>query len=196
MTEPSDAATAATAARFEALRDESHLLLAEVSQGQQMAATNLLAKAAVALHQGDRDTARDMVLRAQALGHDEHEDVDVCSWSAHMTMFDLVTDVLDESDDEWAWLDAAATVLRAGPDAAVPEAGRQELVDVLVTVGKDYDLDHIASTRLRPLIRDSLQRPSISDGRVLDVEEVLGVLAAIAAYEDAVDAIEGQTGAT
>ena len=96
MTEPSDAATAATAARFEALRDESNLVLAEVSQGQQMAATNLLEKAAVALHQGDRDKARAMVLRAQALGHDEHEDVDVCSWSAHMTMFNLVTDVLDD----------------------------------------------------------------------------------------------------
>ena len=114
-------------------------MLAEVSQGQQMAATNLLEKAAVALHQGDRDKARAMVLRAQALGHDEHEDVDVCSWSAHMTMFNLVTDVLDESDDEWAWLDAAATVL-----PTVPEAGRQELVDVLVTISKDYDLDHIA----------------------------------------------------
>ena len=69
MTEPSDAATAA---RLEALRDESNLVLAEVSQGQQMAATNLLEKAAVALHQGDRDKARAMVLRAQAIGHDEH----------------------------------------------------------------------------------------------------------------------------
>ena len=42
MTEPSDAATAA---RMEALRHESNLVLAEVSQGQQMAATNLLEKA-------------------------------------------------------------------------------------------------------------------------------------------------------
>jgi len=77
----------------------------------------------------------------------------------------------------------------------VPEAGRLELVDVLVTISKEY-LDHTAVTRLRPLIRGAVRRPSISDGRVLDVEEVLGVLAAIAAYEDAVDAIEGQTGAT
>ena len=66
---------------------------------------------------------------------------------------------------------------------------------MLVTISKEY-LDHTAATRLRPLIRGALRRPSISDGRVLDVEEVLGVLAAIAAYEDAVDAIEGQTGAT
>ena len=170
-------------------------MLAEVSQGQQRAATNLLEKASVALYRGDRDTARALVLRTQALGHDEHEDVDVCSWGAHMTLFNLVTDVMDDHDDEWAWLDAAATVLRAA-GGAVPEAGRQELVDVLVTISKEYDLDHIASTRLRPLIRDALRRPSISDGRVLDVEEVLDVLAAIAAYEDAVDAIEGQTGAT
>ena len=180
-----------TTARIEALRHESNLVLAEVSQGQQMAATNLLEKAAVALHRGDRDRARAMVLRAQALGHDAHEDVDVCSWSVHMTLFDLVTDVLDESDDEWAWLDAAATVL---PE--VPESGRHELVDVLVTISQDYRLDHLASARLRPLVRDALQRPGITDGRALDVEEVLDVLATIAAYEDAVDAIEGQTGAT
>jgi len=190
VSEPSDAATAATAARFEALRDESNLVLAEVSQGQQRAATNLLEKASVALYRGDRDTARALVLRTQALGHDEHEDVDVCSWGAHMTLFNLVTDVMDDHDDEWAWLDAAATVL-----PTVPEAGRLELVDVLVTISKEY-LDHTAATRLRPLIRGALRRQSIPDGRVLDVEEVLGVLAAIAAYEDAVDAIEGQTGAT
>ena len=180
-----------TAARIEALRYESNLVLAEVSQGQQMAATNLLEKAAVALHQGDRDRARAMVLRAQALGHDEHEDVDVCSWTLHMTLFNLVTDVLEDSDDEWAWLDAAATVL-----PAVPDNGRQELIDVLVIISTEYQLDHLASTRLRPLIRDALRRPSISDGRVLDVEEVLDVLATMAAYEDAVDELDGQTGAT
>jgi hypothetical protein len=174
-----------TAARLETLRHESNLVLAEVSQGQQMAATNLLEKAAVALHRGDRDTAQALVRRAQALGHDEHEDVDVCSWSAHMTLFTLVADVMEDSDEEWAWLGAAATVL-----PAVPEAGRLELIDVLVTISKEY-LDHLASTRLRPLIRDAPRRPSISDGRVLDVEEVLGVLATIAAYEDAVDEIEG-----
>jgi hypothetical protein len=180
-----------TTARIEALRYQSNLVLAEVSQGQQTAATNLLEKAAVALHRGDRDRARAMVLRAQTLGHDEHEDVDVCSWSVHMMLFNLVTDVLDESDDEWAWLDAAATVL---PD--VPESGRHELVDVLVTISKEYRLDHLAAARLSPLVRDALPRPGITDGRVLGVEEVLDVLATIAAYEDAVDAIEGQTDAT
>jgi hypothetical protein len=174
-----------TTDRLEALRQESNLVLAEVSQGQQLAATNLLEKAAVALHRGDRDTARAMVRRAQALGHDQHEDVDVCSWSAHMTLFTLVADVMEDSDEEWAWLDAAATAL-----PAVPEAGRLELLDVLVTISKEY-LDHVAATRLRPLIRDAPWRPSISDGRVLEVEEVLGVLAAIAAFEDAVDEIEG-----
>ena len=69
------------------------------------------------MYRGDRDTARALVLRTQALGHDEHEDVDVCSWGAHMTLFNLVTDVMEDHDDEWAWLDAAATVLapcRAG----------------------------------------------------------------------------------
>ena len=58
MTDPS---TAPTAARLEALRRESNLVLAEASQAQQLAAENLLEKAAVALHQGDRDKARAMV---------------------------------------------------------------------------------------------------------------------------------------
>ncbi len=116
MTDPG---AAPTAARLEALRRESNLVLAEASQAQQLAAENLLEKAAVALHQGDRDKARAMVRRTQALGHDDHEDVDVCSWSVHMTLFTLVTDVLDDSDDEWAWLDAATTVL-----PTVPETGR------------------------------------------------------------------------
>jgi hypothetical protein len=180
-----DPAAAPTAARLEALRRESNLVLAEASQAQQMAAENLLEKAAVALHQGDRDQARAMVRRTQALGHDDHEDVDVCSWSVHMTLVNLVTDVLGDSDDEWAWLDAATTVL-----PTVPETGRDELVDVLVTISHDYELDHAASTRLGPLVRDAVLRPAITEGRVLDVEEVLDVLSTIAAYEDAVDAIE------
>jgi hypothetical protein len=182
VTDPSDAPTAA---RLEALRRESNLAHAEVSQGQQLAADNLLEKAAVALHQGDRQRAQAMVRRAQALGHDEHEDVDVCSWSVHMTLFTLVTDVFDDSDDEWTWLDAAATVL-----PVLPDTGRQELIDVLLTVRQDYRLDDAMSTRLAPLVRDAAHRPGITEGRVLDVEEVLDLLATIAAYEDAVDALE------
>ncbi len=182
MTDP---AAAPTAARLEVLRRESNLALAEVSQAQQMAAENLLEKAAVALHQGDRDKARAMVSRTQALGHDDHEGVDVCSWSVHMTLFTLVTDVRDDSDDEWAWLDAATTVL-----PTVPETGREELIDVLATISQDSELDHAASTRLGPLVRDAVRRPAITEGRVLTVEEVLDVLATIAAYEDAVDALE------
>jgi hypothetical protein len=182
-----DPTSAPTAARLEALRRESNLVLAEASQAQQMAAENLLEKAAVALRQGDRDKARAMVRRTQALGHDDHEDVDVCSWSVHMTLFTLVTDVLDDSDDEWTWLDAATTVL-----PTVPETGRMELIDVLGTIRQDSRLDHAASTRLEPLVREAVRRPAITEGRVLDVEEVLDVLVTIAAYEDAVDALEGE----
>ncbi len=184
MTDP---AAGSTAARLETLRRESNLVLAEASQAQQMAAENLLEKAAVALHQGDGDTARAMVRRTQALGHDDHEGVDVCSWSVHMTLFTLVTDVLDDSDVEWAWVDAATTVL-----PTLSETGREELIDVLGTIRQDYELDHAAWTRLGPLVRGAVRRPAITEGRVLDVEEVLDVLAAIAAFEDAVDALEGE----
>lgn len=175
-----------TAAALEALRRNSDLARAEVSHGQQLAADNLLQKAADALVRGDHEGARRMVRRAQALGHDEHEDVDVCSWSVHMTLFTLVTDVLDDSADEWVWLDAAAAVL---PTAG--EVGRAELLDVLLTIREDYDLDFAASTRLRRLTRDADRRQRITDGRVLDVAAVLDVLATITAYEAAVDALEG-----
>ncbi len=63
---------------------------------------------------------------------------------------------------------------------------------MLSTIRQDYGWTHAASTRLEPLVRDAVQRPAITEGRVLDVEEVLDVLATIAAYEDAVDAIEGE----
>lgn len=179
-----DAADRSTAAALDVLRRASNLALAEVSQGQQLAADNLLQRAAVALDSGDHEGARRLVQRAQALGHDDHENVDVCSWSVHMTLFTLVTDVLDDSD-EGVWLDAAAAVL-----PAVPGAGRAELVDVLRTIRLDYQLDLPASTRLRRLTGNDVMPAPITEGRVLDVEQVLGVLATITAYEEAVSALE------
>ena len=63
---------------------------------------------------------------------------------------------------------------------------------MLSTIRHDYAAGPRRVTRLEPLVRDAVQRPAITEGRVLDVEEVLDVLATIAAYEDAVDAIEGE----
>ena len=82
-------------------------------------------------------------------------------------------------------LERLKLIKRLVDDGGINLAGVQRLLSIA---------DVIA--RLRPLIRDAPRRPSISDGRVLDVEEVLGVLAVIAAFEDAIDALEGQTGAT
>jgi hypothetical protein len=185
-TEPS----VSTAAAMEALR-RKYLALAEVSHGQQDAANTLLEKAAAALDDGDRDRATALVQRAKALGHDEHEGVEVCSMAAHMALFTLVSDVAEDGEP-LLWLETAEAVL-----PTLTGTARAELLDSLVITGSEtIELEPAEVRLLRRLVGGAEPLTSVFDGRVLEVEEVLGVLAAIAAYENAVDELEGQTGAT
>ena len=99
---------------------------------------HLLEKAAAALDAGRRATRRtELVRRTQALGHDEHEDVEVCSWSVHMSALHARQRRPRGQDDEWAWLEAARTVL---PTARRRPAA-MELIDVLATIRQDYRLE-------------------------------------------------------
>jgi hypothetical protein len=180
-----------TEAAIEALRRQSNLALAEVSQGQQDAASSLLEKAAAALNADDVDRASALVRRAKALGRDEHEGVEVCSMAAHMALFTLVSDVAEDGEP-LLWLAAAEAVL-----PTLTGTARAELLDSLVITGSEtIELEPAEVRLLRRLVGGAEPLTSVFDGRVLEVEEVLGVLAAIAAYEDAVDELEGQTGAT
>jgi hypothetical protein len=180
-----------TEAAIEALRRQSNLALAEVSQGQQDAASTLLEKAAAALDADDVDRARALVMRAKALGRDEHEGVEVCSMAAHMALFTLVSDVAEDGEP-LLWLDAAEAVL-----PTLTGTARAELLDSLLLTGSEtIELEPAEARLLRRLVGGAEPLTSVFDGRVLDVDEVLAVLTAIAAYEDAVDALEGQTGAT
>ena len=180
-----------TEAAIEALRRQSNLALAEVSQGQQDAASTLLEKAAAALDADDVDRARALVTRAKALGRDEHEGVEICSMAAHMALFTLVSDVAGDGEP-LLWLEAAEAVL-----PTLTGTARAELLDSLLITGSEtIELEPAEARLLRRLVAGAEPLTSVFDGRVLEVEEVLGVLAAIAAYEDAVDELEGQTGAT
>ena len=105
-----DPGAAPTAARLEALRRESNLVLAEASQGQQWPprtcsrrprshCTRVTATRRARWCVGRRPGPRRPRGRRRLLVERAHD-------ALH-----LVTDVLDDSDDEWAWLDAATTVL-------------------------------------------------------------------------------------
>jgi hypothetical protein len=171
---------------METLRRTSNLAMAEVSHGQQGAANTLLEKAAAALDAGDEDGARALVQRAKALGRDEHEGAEVCSMTAHMALFTLVSEVADDGEP-LVWLEAAEAVL-----PTLTRSARAELLDSLLITGSEaVELDATEARLLRRLVRGAERLTSVFDGRVLEVDEVLDVLTAINAYEDAVDAIEG-----
>ena len=178
---------ARTAAAVEALRRQSNLALAEVSHGQQDAANTLLEKAAAALDDGDRDRATALVQRAKALGHDDHEGVEVCSMAAHMALFTLVSDVAEDGEP-CVWLEAAEEVL-----PTLPSTARTELLDSLVIAGSEsIELEPAEARLLRRLVSGAERGTSVFEGRVFEVDEVLDLLTAINVYDDAVAAIEGE----
>ena len=180
-----DQPAAGTAAAIEALRRSSDLLLADASHDQQLAAGTLLEKAAAAQAAGDLDRARRLVLRAKALGRDEHEDAEVCSMAAHMALFTLMSDVVEE-EDPMVWLEAAEVVL-----PSLDGAARTELLGAARSIGADAELEPAERRALRRLTHGVELPVSVFEGRVLEVDDVLQVLAATAAYDDAVDELLG-----
>lgn len=160
---------------------------ADVSDSQRIAAENLLRKACRALRDHDEKQARYFVGRASRLGHDDHEDVDVTSSSAHMVLFMQVTDCLEESDDE-RWLDAAEAVL-----ADAGDVGRRELLDVLATCEHDYDLMPGERLRVRRHLHPGRRPSPLAEGLQVDVDTILQLLATVVAYESAVGSVTGST---
>ena len=164
------------------------LSLAEVSHRQQDAANTLLENAAAALDARDVDRARALVEQAKALGRDEHEGVESCSMAAHMALFTLVSDVAQDCDPP-VWLDAAEAVL-----PALTGVARAELLACLPLTGSEaIELEPEEARLLRRLVNGADRVTSVFDGRVFEVDEVLEVLTAINAYDDAVDAIESES---
>jgi hypothetical protein len=111
--------------------------------------------------------------------------------AAHMALFTLVSDVAEDGEP-LLWLEAAEAVL-----PTLTGAARAELLDALLLSGSEaIELEPAEARLLRRLVGGAQPLTSVFDGRVLDVDGVLAVLTAINAYEDAVDELEGQTGAT
>ena len=85
----------------------------------QLAADNLLTKALRAIEAGDQARASGYIQRAVGLPFDEHEQAYPAPVSAHMALFMVVTDTMDQClESDTTWLDAALDVL----DSAAEEA--------------------------------------------------------------------------
>lgn len=161
----------------------SGLALAPISAALSVGAENLLSKATRALHDGDLERATAMVLRAASLPFDEHEEVAPAAMAAHMQLFSLVVDTLEEcTEADRRWLDLALDVL-----VSANEHGRCTMRDVLAEIDQDYRLPPAEQRRLRAVTRDVPAAPNIRDlpdlGPSELAERVLGILEACVRYE-------------
>ncbi|HJQ07007.1 MAG TPA: hypothetical protein VJ872_16280 [Nocardioides sp.] len=155
------------------------------SRASHQIASNLLGKAVRAVQGGDREKARRYVERAARLPFDGHEEELPLAGEAHMMLFNLITDELEESDaGDSAWLHAAVEVL-----VSSDEAVRCEVRDVLTIVEKEYELTRPERLTLRAAIADVPARPELRelavDGDEL-VEIALSLIDGCLAYVAAV----------
>lgn len=154
--------------------------------GQQSAA-NLLGKAHRALNDGDRDRARAFVDRAARLPYDEHEQAAPVAIAAHMELFCLVTDTLEQAEaDESHWLDAAVDVL-----ATADEPARCDMRDVLAAIDQDYSLNAPERSRIHSAVAPIPDRPALRDLDLSPTElgdHVVSILAACREYRAALTA--------
>lgn len=133
--------------------------LQQFSIAGQQAASNLLVKASRALEDDDTERARSYVARAVRLPYDRHERSHPAAMEAHMALFCLVTDALEDSEEgDSRWLDAALAVL-----PIADEVGRCVLRDVLAAVDHDYHLTRAERTSLRSGISAIPGRPELRD---------------------------------
>ncbi len=150
----------------------------------QQAAANLLRKARRALDAHDPDRARAFVDRAVRLPYDDHERAAPAAFAAHMELFCLVTDCLEQSAvGDSRWLDAAIAVL-AGAD----EAARCDLRDVLAAIDHDYSLPSSERSRIHAATTSVPARAELRDLPLSSTElsaQVLSILTACGSYRAA-----------
>ena len=125
----------------------------------QRAASNLLVKAIRALDNDEAERARAYVDRAVRLPYDRHEQSHPVAMEAHMALFCLVTDALEDSEEaDSRWLDAAIAV-----QVAADEAGRCTMRDVLVAIDHDFHLSQTERASLRSATAAVPDRPELRD---------------------------------
>ena len=156
-------------------------LLQPFSTAGHVGAANLLDKASRALDRDDLAGARRYVDRAVRLPYDNHEEAAPAAIAAHMELFCLVTDELEQAEpDDSRWLDAAIDVLASADDAA-----RFDLIDVLTAIDQDYELRVRESSRVRAANAEIPERAELRD---LDLDatelgdQVMSVLIACKDY--------------
>ena len=147
----------------------------------QQAAGNLLAKARRALDEHDHDRAKAFVDRAVRLPYDDHERAAPAAIAAHMELFCLVVDILEESTvGDSRWLDAAIAVL-----ANADEPAQCDIRDILVAIDHDYSLTPPERSRIQAAITSVPARAELRD-LPLDATElgaqVLSILIACSQY--------------
>jgi hypothetical protein len=151
----------------------------------QRAASNLLVKAIRALDNDEPERARAYVDRAVRLPYDRHEQSHPVAWEAHMALFCLVTDALeDSSETDSQWLDAAIAV-QAGAD----EAGRCAMRDVLEAIDHDYHLSRSERASLRSAAAAVPDRPELRDLDLPPSELADCVESVLAVYRDYASAL-------
>lgn len=140
--------------------------LAPFSRALLKGAGNLLVKAIEALETGDEGRASHLVHRAVGLPFDEHEEVAPAAMAASHLLFTLVTNELEDSeDDDERWLDATLEVLDHADGFTRPDVR-----DVLTAIAQDYDLTSREQRRLQAGIRDIEPAPELIEQNLSPTE--------------------------
>ena len=159
------------------------------SAAYQEAAENLLLKAWRELID-DPGRAVSYVERALRLPFDPNEDSAPAAYAAHMLLFNLLVDELEDSEEEGdEWLTAAIQVL----NSADPRA-RSELRDVLEVVAQDYHITSSERRKLAAAVKSAPPRQSLFDLQLPPAElrdHIIAILQACEAYESALDDLFG-----
>ncbi|UUZ58265.1 hypothetical protein [Nocardioides sp. B-3] len=171
---------------FGDVESQSGRTLQPFSVASQQGATNLLSKASRALDDGDLNRAKAFIDRAVRLPYDHHELAAPAARAAHMELFCLVTDTLEECEPgDSRWLDAALVVLSTADDAA-----GFDLRDVLMAIDQDYELSSRERSRIRSAVAPIPKRAELRDLELSAAElgdQVMSILVACRAYRSRVD---------
>lgn len=160
--------------------------LAQFSLAGQDGAQNLVDKAFHALEDSDRDRARRYLRTAARLPFDDREDSHPLAWTAHMELFNLISDTVEDAEEgDSRWLDVAIELLQDSEEPA-----HTELRDVLRIIDQDYRLDRRESRALRAAIAEVPARPALPDQRPSETElseSALAVIDLCRAYHQAME---------
>lgn len=138
---------------------KSNLAESERSLTTSRAARNLLTKAKRDLAAGQVERAGSYIDRALQLPNNESELAPTAAHGAHMILFTIVSEALENSDDgDLTWLDAA--------EATVPQCGehaRKDLLQALRAIDHDYHVTPQERRRIRAIAPTGAHTDGVGD---------------------------------